>query len=210
MTLRFIYFNFPFWRAEVSRLALHIGKIPFEDVRPTGEMFRAMKAAGELPYGQLPVLDINGTRIGQSVAIARYCGKRAGLYPEGDALAEIRVDELLNTVNQISNLMSASMREKDPDKKAALRTELGTETLPRWLGFLEARLKLNAPSDYFVGDSMTVADLAVWRLMDWLTGGILDGIPSTLADNQSALLKHQKTIGDRDDIRKWMSDHYGK
>ena len=34
MHLKLIYFDFPFWRAEVSRLALHLGGVPFEDVRP--------------------------------------------------------------------------------------------------------------------------------------------------------------------------------
>ena len=33
MDIRVIYFDTPFWRAEVSRLALFIGDIPFEDMR---------------------------------------------------------------------------------------------------------------------------------------------------------------------------------
>jgi hypothetical protein len=33
MRISIIYFNFPFWRAEVSRIALHIGKIKYDDIR---------------------------------------------------------------------------------------------------------------------------------------------------------------------------------
>ena len=33
MKIRLFYSDIPFWRAEVSRLALYIGKIEFEDVR---------------------------------------------------------------------------------------------------------------------------------------------------------------------------------
>lgn len=33
-----------------------------------------------LPFGQLPVLEINGTRIAQSVAITRYLAKQYNLY----------------------------------------------------------------------------------------------------------------------------------
>ena len=53
MQLKLMYFDFPFWRAEVSRLALHLGGIPFEDVRPNREAFMAMKRSGRAPYGQL-------------------------------------------------------------------------------------------------------------------------------------------------------------
>ena len=35
MTIRLFYTEIPFWRAEVSRLALYIGNIDFEDVRMT-------------------------------------------------------------------------------------------------------------------------------------------------------------------------------
>ena len=32
MNLSLIYFDFPFWRAEVSRIVLNIGKIKFNDI----------------------------------------------------------------------------------------------------------------------------------------------------------------------------------
>ena len=68
MTLKLVYFNIPFWRAETSRLALHLGGVPFEDVRPNREEFRQLKASGTLPYGQLPVLHIDGFVLAQSAA----------------------------------------------------------------------------------------------------------------------------------------------
>ena len=37
MELRLIYPDIPFWRAETSRLALFIGGIEFEDLRPSRE-----------------------------------------------------------------------------------------------------------------------------------------------------------------------------
>ena len=105
----------------MGRLALHLGGIPFEDVRPDGPTFRAQKADGAYPYGQLPVLEVDGVQIAQSAAIAAFCGKLAGLYPNEDALKAARVDELLATANQISYLVSPSVRERDPDTKKALR-----------------------------------------------------------------------------------------
>ena len=206
MKIRFTYFNFPFWRAETSRLALHIGGIEFEDVRPGRDEFRAKKAAGEFPYGQLPVLEVDGEIFAQSVAIAKFCGKLSGLYPKDDDLAAMKVDEFLDAAAQITSLVNPSMAEKDPAKRAEMREELGQETLPRWFGLLEQRM---GPGDYLVGDSITVADLAIWRLLGWLTGGILDGIPNDLLKAHSRLEAHFKRIDEREDIRTWMQKHYG-
>ena len=43
MNLSLIYFNFPFWRAEVIRIALHIGNIEFNDLRISREEFVRVK-----------------------------------------------------------------------------------------------------------------------------------------------------------------------
>jgi glutathione S-transferase len=208
LKLRLIYFNVPFWRAEVSRLALHIGGIPFDDVRPNREEFLAMKQGGELPYGQLPVLDIDGVRIAQSLTIARLCGQISGLYPKADVVAAARVDEILDTASQITEAISPTMREPDPQRKTALRATLGSETLPHWFSLLEKRLSKNANAPFFVGTTLTVADLAIWRLADWLTSGVLDGIPSTLLDPFPRLTALYNAVDERADVRTWMDARY--
>jgi glutathione S-transferase len=205
MNIKLIYFDFPFWRAEVSRMALHIGGIPFDDVRPTGDEFRAMKNAGVLPYGQLPVLEVDGFRLGQTVAIARYCGKLSGLYPVDDDLHAARVDELLDTASQITGLLSETMREKDLEKRLALRAELASDTLLKWMTFLENRLIQNENSPMFVGAKMTVADLAVWRLLGWLTSGVLDGLPKTLLNGHPVLQAHSEHIASQPGVLDWMA-----
>ena len=205
MQLKLMYFDFPFWRAEVSRLALHLGGIPFDDVRPNREAFMAMKRSGELPYGQLPVLDVDGVRIAQSVAIARFCGQVSGLYPKDNLLAQARVDELLDTCTQLTHMLGSSMSIKDADEKMRARRKLGTKVLPKWLGFLDNRLNQNQTSKYFVGDQLSVADLAIWRVLGWLTGGILDGIPSDLLDAHPQLSAHYKRIDQLEGVRTWMT-----
>jgi glutathione S-transferase len=55
--------------------------------------------AGKLPFGQLPVLEVEeGVFIAQSAAIMRYIGKKTGLYPLDDvkaALVDSIIDEVL-------------------------------------------------------------------------------------------------------------------
>ena len=73
MRLRFIYTNMPFWRAEVSRIALFIGDLEFEDLRIDREEFLRAKESGKLDDGtvmtfhQMPVLVVDGTSIAQQV-----------------------------------------------------------------------------------------------------------------------------------------------
>ena len=209
MKIKLTYFNFPFWRAEASRIALHLADIPFEDIRPTRDEFREMKASGDLPYGQLPILEVEGRIIAQSVAIARFCGKQAGLYPINDDVDGARVDELMDTATQITELLRPSMRVSDAQEKMALRTELVKNDFPKWLGFLDKRLDNNG-SDYFVTEKMTIADLVIWRLCGWLVDGVLDGVPTTILDEHTLLKAHYERMDSIPEIRAWMTENYGK
>ena len=142
MKIRLFYSNIPFWRAEVSRLALYIGGIDFEDVRMTWrDDFDKMVHTGKLPYGvtspfrQIPVLEVDGQVIGQTAGIARFCGKLGGMYPKNDDILAAKIDQIIDAATDITNLIGLTMREKHPDKKKSERKKLSQETLPKWLGF---------------------------------------------------------------------------
>ena len=81
LKLTFIYFDFPFWRAEVVRIALYYGDIEFDDLRITREEFLRTKEKGHLddgtiiPFHQFPCLLVDGVPIAQTGGIARFCGK---------------------------------------------------------------------------------------------------------------------------------------
>ena len=208
MSIRFIYFDLPFWRAEASRLALFLGGIPFEDIRVTSDEFQEMKATNQLPYNQLPILEIDGKVIAQSLAIARFCGKKSGFYPVNNAINAALVDELLDSVAQVTELFSASLDESDVEKKAKLRYTIATHTLPMWLGFLERRVATNGGALYCSGEDMTIADLALWRLLGWFRSGKLDGIPTDCIDLYPRLCDHFRYMDNNSSIRTWMRDNY--
>ena len=144
MKIRLFYTEIPFWRAEVSRLALYIGNIDFEDVRMTWrEDFDTMIETGKLPYGvtspfrQIPVMEVDGQVVGQTGGIARFCGKLSGLYPKNDDILAAQIDQILDAATDITNLVGLTMREKGLDKRKLERQKLSKETLPKWFGFLE-------------------------------------------------------------------------
>ena len=211
MELKIIYFNFPFWRAEVARIPLYISNTKFEDKRITSEEFSYIKENGKMtdgtiiPFSQLPVLVIDGQSIAQTGAIARICGKISGFYP--DSLVEAgKVDQIIDTATDINMLMRPSMREQDPDKKKLMRQELSKNDLPKYFGYLENLLK--DENIWFAENRMTIADIAIWRLMGWLKSGVIDNIPQDITDDFNKLNRVYNEVNNNTDIKRWVSETY--
>ena len=204
MKLKLIYPDLPFWRAETSRLALFIGEIEFEDYRPSREEIAKMRTEGVFPFGQFPVLQVDDKSIAQTGAIARFCGKLSGLYPTENDFYAAKVDEVIDLATDITAKIRPSLIEKDPEKRMEMRRELVETVLPNWLGFMETLLEKNGKTGYFVDDSLTVADLAAWRLCGWISGGIIDGIPETILDAFPLLNAHQNHISNLPKIAEWL------
>ena len=212
--IKIYYSHTPFWRAEVLRVSLYISGIPFEDVRISREEFINMIKTGFLPNGkkvpfhQLPVIEVDGKIIGQTGAIARYCGKVSNLYSE-DILEAAKIDQIIDAATDITNLVSPTIREKNEQKKIEDRKILTNKLLPRWFKYLENLLS-DETSKWFVKNKMTIADIVIWRLLGWLTSGIIDGIPTTIVNEFPKLKNVHYNVHNHPKIKEWMMQTYGK
>ena len=212
--IKIYYSHTPFWRAEVLRVSLFISNIPFEDVRISREEFINMIKTGYLPNGkkvpfhQLPVIEVDGEIIGQTGAIARYCGKISNLYSK-DNINAAKIDQIIDAATDITNLVSPTIREKDEQKKIEDRLLLKNKLLPRWFRYLENILS-ESTSDWFVENKMTIADIAMWRLLGWLISGIIDGIPTTIVDSYPKLKNIHTNVHHHPKVQEWMLKTYGK
>ena len=215
MSLKIYYSNLPFWRAEVLRVSLFLGNIDFEDIRISNEEFRDVVLTGklrgeiEIPFNQLPVLEIDGKIVGQTGAIARYCGKLSGLYPKDNYLAS-KVDQIIDTATDITNLISPTVREKDKIKKKWMRERLTKKLLPRWFNYLEVLLQKEKNSQWFVNNNISIADIAIWRLLGWLKSGMLDGIPKNICASYPKLNNIHTEMNKHPKVQEWMLKNYGK
>jgi len=187
----------------VSRLALHLGNVPFEDVRDVKDF----KESGIAPFGQLPVMEVDGTLVAQTGAIARYCGKQGGFYPRDDDLAAAKIDEIIDTATDITVAIGKSMRMEEAEKKAA-RVVLNNETLPGFFKALEKIMTENGSTGFYVGSSMTIADIAMWRMLGWIVGGALDGISSNILDPFTQLKANYEATKENEKIKAYMKEKY--
>jgi len=216
MEIKLYYFDIPFWRAEVTRLALFLGDIPFTDCRIKKEEYVIFKNEGRLPnniiapFKQLPVLEVDGKVFSQTGAIARYCGKLSGLYPIKNDIEAANVDQVIEAAQDINFMVTLSNRDKEFQKKKIAREILATKHLPKWFNFLENLIQSNKQSIWFVGQNMTIADLAIWRLLGWLKSGMLDGVPTSILDNFANLNIMREEIYQHPKIKEWMIKNYGK
>ena len=211
--IKIYYSHTPFWRAEVLRVSLFLKDIPFEDTRVSREEFVHLIKTGFLPNGkrapfhQLPVIEVDGKIIGQTGAIARYCGKISNLYSD-DILQAAKIDQVIDAATDITNLVSPTIREKDQIKKMEDRKVLVNKLLPRWFRYLENLLSEDN-SVWFV-EKMTIADIAIWRLLGWLTSGIIDGIPTSIVDDFPKLKNIHHQVHTHPKVQEWMLKTYGK
>ena len=88
------------------------------------------------------------------------------------------------------------------------RKLLVNKLLPRWFRYLENLLSEDE-STWFV-EKMSIADLAIWRLLGWLTSGIIDGIPTSIIDDFPKLKNVHHQVHTHPKVQEWMLKTYGK
>jgi glutathione S-transferase len=190
--LKITYFDFHGGRGEPVRLALAIGGIAFDDHRFTYPEFAEVRK--NTPFGQVPVLEVDGAQITQCDSILRYAGKLAGLYPN-DAYQALLCDEVMYVVEEAGVKLGPTFRMTGEEQKAA-RLALVNGSMPVYLAWLEKKLLANG-GNYFADNRLTVADLKVFIDVRTLNSGRLDHVPTDLVEKTApALNAHMKRIAE--------------
>lgn len=123
-------------------------------------------AERQLPFGQLPLLQIDGFELVQSQAIVRFIAKKANLLGSCQD-DEIRCDMIAEAVRDLVQLATAApfQRLKGEDTGTAhiaLMKEKWSVMGVRFEEILNANNK-----EYMVGTSLTYADILVVHIMTW-------------------------------------------
>ena len=206
MKITLIYFNFPFWRAEVSRISLYSCNVDFYDKRITSEEFQNVKEKGTLhdgtiiPFHQLPCLKVDNITIAQTGAISRFCGKLANLYPKENNLIAAKIDQFIDILTDITTIITSTEVER--------RDATFLDEIKRKLFILNK--SIDEKHDYIVNNYFSIADIAIWSFVCWLTGGNIAAVPKDIAKNYTNIVNICRKVDNIDIVKNWVNKTFPK
>ncbi|XP_058788916.1 glutathione S-transferase-like [Phymastichus coffea] len=149
---KLIYFNAR-GRAEHIRYVLAFAGVDYVDERISKERWPELKKS--MPFGQLPVLEVDGQRIAQSNAIARYLARKHGLVG-ADEWEAMQCDMLVDSLGDLRTELLQFQKEDDLFKKEEKKAKFVKETIPLFLNKFEKTIAQN--NGFAVGSTTTWAD----------------------------------------------------
>ncbi|XP_057368616.1 glutathione S-transferase 1-like [Daphnia carinata] len=187
------YFNFR-GMAELTRLIFHYAGVAFEDVRFEKSEWPQLKAS--MPFGQVPVLEVDGKPLSQSYAIARYVARQHGLAGKDD-WEQAQVDMYADCIKDFMILGRPVYEEHDPEKQKILMNKFMTDTMIPHMLVIEAQLAKNG--GVLVGKDVTWADIACYAFFSF----VISKNPDVLNDcpNITALLAR---VSSHENIKKYL------
>jgi len=135
----------------------------------TAEQIDKLKADGLLLYGQVPLLQIDGMNLVQRMAICRYVARKHHLMGDNDkdaARIDVRVEGMQDLYSPIMG------RHFMPEEAYMAGVKKAAD---RYLPIFEKELH----GDYFVGNKISLADVAMFEATRGLTEAIPDGLAAT-------------------------------
>lgn len=167
---------------ECIRFLFSYGGIPFEDNRIEFNLNKWRTRKDKPMYGFLPLLEVDGKMVNQSIAIARFLAKKVGLVGKDD-WENLEIDAVVDTQNDLRLKLTELLLTLDKDKKTEIKEEYRKNLLPYYLSRFETQVGENG--GYFVGGKLTLADfhfvgvLNAWKYA--MGGDILEGYPNLMS-----------------------------
>jgi len=179
---KFTYFDF-YGRGEVSRLLFAIAGVEYEDIHVDMKDWPELKP--KTPFGQVPLLEFEGRVFCQSNTIARYLANKFGFAGKNE-LDRIQADMIVDCIVDLINPMCPIYHEDDLAKRDEMIKKYAEGDLKTHFANLEKFLEANnAGNGFFVGDSITWADLSWIAVLDWIYflkfGPLVESFPKLAA-----------------------------
>lgn len=165
------------------------GSIDFEDVRvdKSSEIWSQLKP--HMPFGQVPVLEVDGKMAPQSIAIARYVAKQVRLTGSND-WEDLVIDSVVDTINDLRQKLGQYYFENDEKVKKSHKEKLFNEELPFYQTRLDNMAKEN--NGHLALGCLTWADIYFVGLLDFLDTmagiDITEGYPNLQAVKNNVMI----------------------
>lgn len=179
-------------RCEISRLILTAAGQKFEDIRYQENEWPSHKP--EMPLGQMPVLEVDGFKLPQSMTIARFLARQFHLAGR-DNLEQAKVESVADTTSDLLNKVGSIIWYQEGDEKKRNLDAFFANDLPKHLNNLEILAKAYSEGGpFFVGNNLTMADLYVYDVLEnvlEIDANVLDKY-SWLKANRDEVAKNPK------------------
>ncbi|VDM67943.1 unnamed protein product [Strongylus vulgaris] len=213
---KLIYFNIR-GLGEVIRQIFALAGEEFEDFRYSFDEWPEHKS--EMPFGQMPVLEVDGQQLAQSHAIARFLARKFGVFqlfmcePESNngldfsgltpkcPFEEALVDSIMDQYKDFFTEIRIIFRVIAGFEKGDVDQIIKDVVLPardKFFPYMTKFLKKNN-SGYLVGSSITVADL----LLAELSAEFSKTVP-TLCDGFPEIKAHAEKVRSNPALKKWI------
>uniref|UniRef100_A0A915AGS2 glutathione transferase n=2 Tax=Parascaris univalens TaxID=6257 RepID=A0A915AGS2_PARUN len=185
---------------EGARLIFHQAGVKFEDNRVKFDDWPAFKP--KTPFGQLPLLEVDGEVIAQSAAIYRYLGRQFGLAgktPMEEAQVDSIFDQFKDFMAEIRPAFRVIYGIEEGDKEKVVK-EIVIPARDKHLPFFEKFLAKSG-GQYMVGKSVTWADLVIsdsFASWDETIPDFLSGHPQ--------LKKYVEHVRELPNVEKWIAE----
>jgi glutathione S-transferase len=147
-----------------------------------------------MPWAKIPTIALaDGTTIAQTKAMLRLIGKTSGTYPLDPMLA-FRADELIDTVEDLSNATRLTGEKLEgAEKEAARKASAEAGDIADGLRRLNEFIGKHGANGFAVGNSLTIADFAVFSTCSNMIANY-DGVPITALDPFPNIQAVRKTV----------------
>jgi glutathione S-transferase len=184
-------------KAEQIRLAFHVAGIEFKNNIVSGESYGKLKEEliEKVPQINIPLLEVDGKYLTESLAILRYVGTVGNLMPS-NPFAQGKVDEGLNLSNDVFSAFGPTFAIADLAEKIAARQALCApdgkiSKIMQKMDIIIAGFS----NGHMAGDMLTIGDICWFALFGLMSCGMIDGFASDYLNQYVNITKFRQFIG---------------
>lgn len=195
---RFIFYNSKA-RAEPTRLIFAQAGVEYIDERIKGDDWPAW--ADRIPFGSLPVLEVDGRPLCGTLAIERYVGEKHGL-GGADDFENAVIAGALDALSDMTTKFKRYWFDSDVARKAETKKEFDqSQFIQETLANLEKIVAANKDG-WLVGSKLTYGDINVYYWLDVIS----KNWPDPILDNYPSLSQLVKRVEAQPRIAKWLKE----
>lgn len=153
-TYKLTYFNIMGLGETIRFMLSYLGK-DFEDSRILDYKKWQTEIKPKMPFGKLPLFELDGERLHQTAAICRYLAIEAKLRGE-NSWEDLQIDIIMDTFSDFRHAVWSYFYNRDESNKERLKKPLFESTVPLYLGKFDKIIEENG---YLANGKLSWADI---------------------------------------------------